>query len=134
MPRPRAIGIAIATLLTSSTLASAGEIRGQAKDLDNGEIANVTVRIFSPQGALLEALPTFANGNYVVPLNNFPANNQGAVVEFSSPNRRTITLTVSTATNHTVNIAMPIDDTCPVYLSPRCHVYSRPLHRFRLSR
>jgi hypothetical protein len=111
MMRRNAVAVALLLVAATYSEAKGGSAQGQSKDLNNIDVGDLTVVVRSAQGAILSQA-FFSNGNFNVPLNGFPANNQGAVLEFSSPGRQTVTATLSTARDNLFDVALPIAQKC----------------------
>jgi hypothetical protein len=88
-----------------------GSFTGRATDLQGINVSNVTVRVFSRQGILLnDQQMFFPSGDYNISFDDslLPQLNQAVSIIFSAPGRFTVTLrSMLGTTDQTINVALP---------------------------
>ena len=101
-----AVLLLLATAIAAT--AEAGTLAGEAKDLHNRDVRDLTIRIFNHAGTLLNTFH-FRDGRYNIEFSS-PPGFQAVTIEFSAPTRKTTSVTLSTENANVLNVAMPVDD------------------------
>jgi hypothetical protein len=127
------IVLTVVVVLLSNRV-DAGSIKGQAKDLFNNNVSDVTITLLNAQGVEIQKIASPA-GSYDIPLNGFSAGNQAVIAVFDAPDRVQARVPVSTEFNNNFNVALPQQpqsiNPCPQMGSCCCSWYSARGHHCR---